>query len=76
MSDPEPLKGYTSEYRQVYASKEHISGINEVDLLALRADMARAILQTERALEANGTPVESIIITRRQRRARLTRRKE
>lgn len=44
------------------------------DVIALRSDMAGVIKQAERLLEAYGVSVESVIVTRRERR-NLTRRR-
>ena len=45
------------------------------DVIALRADLVGLIIQAERVLESSGVPVESVIVTRRERRVNLTRRR-
>jgi hypothetical protein len=44
------------------------------EVIALRADLVGLIKQAERVLEAEGMTVESVIVTRRERR-NLTRRR-
>jgi len=45
------------------------------EVIALRADMIRTIKQAERLLEARDVSFESVIVTRRERRTNLTRRR-
>ena len=46
-----------------------------VDYLALRSQLISAIRELERVMESSGTPVESVIVTRRER-SNLTRRRK
>jgi hypothetical protein len=39
------------------------------EVIALRADLAGVIKQAERVLDAEGVTVESVIVTRRERRS-------
>lgn len=43
---------------------------NQIDsLLALRAELINTIIQVEQVLESSGRPVQSAVITRKERRS-------
>lgn len=65
MTEPDPTRNASAEKDDRLIA----------EVIALRADLVGLIKQAERVLEAEGMAVESVIVTRRQRRSHLTRRK-
>ena len=61
MTAPEPTPNASADPRLL------------AEVIALRADLVSVIKQAERLLEAGGVSVESVVVTRRERR-HLTRR--